>query len=202
MTETMRSAGTPDSQADPRTGLMKALELAGRTIAAVGPEQYDGATPCPDYTVRDLCNHLVSVARRVAVIGAGGEFFSVPHFAEDVADGAWPAAWEAGARDIGAVWSDPAVLGRQVGLPWGAVPGAAAAVIYTNEFVLHTWDLAKATGQRPQWDPAVLAAPLANMRRAVPAEPRGGQVPFGPVVEVPEDAPDIDKLVGWYGRRP
>jgi hypothetical protein len=27
-------------------------------------------------------------------------------------------------------------------------------------------------------------------------------VPFGPVVEVHEDAPDIDKLVGWYGRRP
>jgi hypothetical protein len=48
----------------------------------------------------------------------------------------------------------------------------------------------------------MLAAPLAHMHRAVPAEPRGGQVPFGPVVEVHEDAPDIDKLVGWYGRRP
>ncbi len=65
-------------------------------------------------------------------------------------------------------------------------------MIYTNEFVLHAWDLAKATGQSPEWDPEMLAAPLAHMHRAVPAEPRGGQVPFGPVVEVHEDV-HIDK---------
>ena len=35
------------------------------------------------------------------------------------------------------------------------------------------------------------------MRDAVPAEPRGGHVPFGPVVEVAPDAPAIDRLVGW-----
>lgn len=68
--------------------------------------------------------------------------------------------------------------------------------------MLHTWDLAKATGQSPAWDDDVLAAPLAAMQRAVPREPRGGQVPFGPVVDVPEDAPAIDRLVGWYGRKP
>ncbi|MGW7367045.1 TIGR03086 family metal-binding protein [Streptomyces sp. NPDC054841] len=191
-----------EAMSDPRPGLTKAIDLAGRTVAAVRPDQYDGSTPCPEYTVRDLCNHLVSVLRRVAVIGGGGEFFSVPHFAEDVTDGEWPAAWATAAKDVEAVWSDPAVLGRQIGLPWGPVPGAAAAVIYTNEFVLHTWDVATATGQSPEWDPAVLAAPLAAMHRAVPADPRGGQVPFGPVVEVPGDAPHIDRLVGWYGRRP
>jgi uncharacterized protein (TIGR03086 family) len=74
--------------------------------------------------------------------------------------------------------------------------------MYTNELVLHIWDISKGTGQQPVWDPAVLAAPLANMKRAVPAEPRVAPVPFGPVVEVPDDAPAIDRLVGWYGRRP
>ena len=50
----------------------------------------------------------------------------------------------------------------------------------------------------------MLAAPLANVRRAMPAEPRGGQVPFiRPVVEVHEGRLlDIDKLVGWYGLVP
>jgi uncharacterized protein (TIGR03086 family) len=188
--------------ADPRGGLFKAVELTGRTLAALRPEQYDTVTPCPDYAVRDMANHVVSVLRRVAVMGAGGSFMSVPHFAEDVADGDWAKAWAEATKEFDAVWSDPGVLGRQIGLPWGPVPGVVASVIYTNEFVLHAWDLAKATGQSPEWDPEMLAAPLANMRRAVPAEPRGGQVPFGPVVEVHEDAPDIDKLVGWYGRRP
>ncbi|WP_304452792.1 TIGR03086 family metal-binding protein [Nocardiopsis sp. YSL2] len=187
---------------DPRAGLSGAIDVAGQSIAAVRPDQYDGTTPCPEYSVRELCNHMVSVLRRVAVLGEGGDFFSVPHFAEDVPDGEWKTAWDTAARETDAVWSDPAVLGRQIGLPWGPVPGAAAALIYTNEFVLHTWDLATATGQDVAWDPRVLAGPLANMRRAVPAQPRGGQVPFGPVVEVSEDAPDIDRLVGWYGRDP
>ncbi|MEU8590492.1 TIGR03086 family metal-binding protein [Streptomyces sp. NPDC048664] len=187
---------------DPRAGFFKAVELVGTTLAGVRPDQYDVTTPCPDYSVRDMANHLVSVLRRLTVLGAGGSFMSVPHFADDVADGDWAAAWARSTKEFDTVWSDPAVLGRMIQLPWGPVPGAVAAVIYTNEFVLHTWDLAKATGQSPEWDPAMLAAPLANMKRAVPAEPRGGQVPFGPVVEVPEDAPAIDRLVGWYGRRP
>ncbi|MBT2444516.1 TIGR03086 family protein [Streptomyces sp. ISL-36] len=204
MTETANASGAPSARpsADPRGGLFKAVDLAAEVLAALRPDQYEAVTPCPDYTVRDLANHLVSVLRRVAVLGAGGSFMSVPHFAEDVADGDWAEAWTASAKEFHTVWSDPAVLGRQIALPWGPVPGAVASVIYTNEFVLHIWDLAKATGQSPVWDPEMLAAPLANMRRAVPAEPRGGQVPFGPVVEVHEDAPDIDKLVGWYGRRP
>lgn len=204
MTETTTSAGSSGSPSgtDPRGGLLKAVELAGRTVADVRPDEYGAATPCPEYTVRDLCNHLVSVVRRLTVMGTGGDFFSVPHFAEDVADGEWSVAWAAAAKELTAVWSDPAVLGRRIGLPWGPVPGAAAAVIYTNELVLHTWDIAKATGRPPQWDPEVLAGPLAHMHEAVPAEPRTPPVPFGPVVEVPDDAPDIDRLVGWYGRRP
>ncbi|MEU9168989.1 TIGR03086 family metal-binding protein [Streptomyces sp. NPDC048420] len=187
---------------DPRQGLFKAVDLVGGTLAALRPEQYDTVTPCPEFSVRDMANHLVSVVRRLTVMGTGGSFMSVPHFAQDVADGRWAEAFAVSRKEFDTVWSDDAVLGREIGLPWGPVPGAAAAVIYTNEFVLHAWDLVKATGQSPEWDPAMLAGPLAAMKQAVPAEPRGGQVPFGPVVEVPDDAPAIDRLVGWYGRRP
>ncbi|MFJ6853584.1 TIGR03086 family metal-binding protein [Streptomyces sp. NPDC091271] len=203
MTDATFPSSTPSADAtDPRDGLFKAVALAGETLAALRPEQYDDATPCPEYSVRDLANHQVSVLRRLAVMGAGGSFMSHPHFAQDVADGEWDRAWAESRKEFDEVWSDPAVLGREIGLPWGPVPGAVASVIYTNEFVLHIWDLAKATGQSPEWDPEMLAAPLAYMHRAVPAEPRGNPVPFGPVVEVPEDAPAIDRLVGWYGRRP
>lgn len=186
----------------PIVALFIAVELAVDVLGAVEKDKYDSRTPCPEYSVRELCNHVVSVLRRVAVLGTGGDFFSVPHFATDVADGKWSAAAQAAATDLRASWSDPAVLGRQIGLPWGPVPGAAAAVIYTNELALHAWDIATATGQRVEWDPAMLAGPLAAMKNAVPAQPRGGPVPFGPVVEVPDDARPIDRLVGWYGRTP
>ncbi|MCX4821331.1 TIGR03086 family metal-binding protein [Streptomyces sp. NBC_01142] len=184
--------------ADPRPGLAKAVALAGRTLAAVSADQFDGPTPCTEYTVRRMSNHLVAILRRVAVIGRGGDPLSVPA----IADGDWSKAWDAAAREVEAVWSEPTILSRPLRLPFGTLPGAAAAVVYTTEFTLHTWDLAAATGQRPSWDPAVLAVSLAAMRRAVPAEPRGGQVPFAAVVDVDANAPDIDRLVAWYGRQP
>lgn len=195
-------APVPASGADPRPDLAKAVALAGRTLAAVSADQFDGPTPCTEYTVRQMSNHLVAILRRVAVIGRGGDPLSVPAIADDVADGDWSKAWDAAAREVEAVWSEPAILSRPLRLPFGTLPGAAATVVYITEFTLHTWDLATATGQRPSWDPSVLAVSLAAMRRAVPAEPRGGQVPFGAVVDVDEDAPDIDRLVAWYGRQP
>ncbi|MDA8371441.1 MAG: TIGR03086 family metal-binding protein [Nocardiopsaceae bacterium] len=205
MTETANNTGKPTvpaTEADPRLGFTRALTLAGRVLSAVRSDQFDDPTPCTEYTVRQLANHMVAILRRVAVIGRGGDPFSVENIADDVLDGDQAAAWKAAARDVDAVWSDPAILSRPLRLPFGTRPGAAATIVYTTEFTLHTWDLATATGQRPSWDPAVLATSLSAMHRAVPAEPRGGRVPFAAVVDVDENAPDIDRLVAWYGRRP
>ncbi|MEU8630140.1 TIGR03086 family metal-binding protein [Streptomyces sp. NPDC048669] len=190
---------------DPRTALWKAVALAGATVAALAalpPERLDGPTPCPDYTVRRLSDHLLAGLRRIALIGRGGDPLDVPAVADDVTDGDREAAWETAAREAEAAWSDPAILSRPLHLPFGILPGAAAAAVFTTEFTLHTWDLATATGLRPAWDPEMLAGSLAAMRRALPAEPRGGRVPFAAVVEVDADAGDIDRLVSWYGRKP
>ncbi|MHA6758319.1 TIGR03086 family metal-binding protein [Streptacidiphilus sp. PAMC 29251] len=200
MTET---ATTPETAAaDPRVNFAKAVSLAGETLAGVRPEHFDLTTPCPEYSVRLLSNHLVAVLRRVAAIGRGADPFSLPGIAEDVADGDWAKAWTETAHDVEAVWSDSSLLGRPLQLPMGTLPGAVAMVIYSTEFTVHTWDLATATGQKPAWDQGVLAVSTGSMRHAVPAGIRGGPAPFGPVVEVPADAPAIDQLVGWYGRRP
>jgi uncharacterized protein (TIGR03086 family) len=192
----------PASSADPRLGLFMALALAGEVIAAVGPDQYQAPTPCPDYSVRQLARHLVAVARRITASARGDNPFSLPSFADEVPDGDWAGAWEAAVREAHAAWSDPGILSATRSVGFATVPGAAAAVIYTTEFTIHTWDLAKATGQQPAWNPPVLGPSVAAMRHAVPAEPRGGAVPFGPVIEVPPGAPAIDQLVAWYGRQP
>ncbi|MEU9717439.1 TIGR03086 family metal-binding protein [Streptomyces sp. NPDC047976] len=187
---------------DPRADLAAAVELAGRTLAAVRPEQYDAPTPCEEFDVRRLSSHLVGVVRRISVIGRGEDPFSVPSFADEVADGGWAAAWEPGAREVAEVWADPGVLGRQLRLPMGVLPGAAAAAVYTHELTVHTWDLARATGQDPDWDPALIERVIGVVRRALPAEHRGGRVPFAEVVAVDPGARAIDRLVAWAGRRP
>ncbi|MFJ5809201.1 TIGR03086 family metal-binding protein [Streptomyces sp. NBC_01426] len=187
---------------DPRDDLATAIALAGRALAAVRPDQYDAPTPCEDFDVRRLSSHLVAVLRRIAVIGRGEDPFSVPSFADELSDGAWARAWESAAREAADVWADPAILGRELRLPVGRLPGAAGALMYSHELTVHTWDLARATGQRPVWDESLVERALALVRRVLPAEARGGPIPFGPVTDVDADAPAIDRLVAWAGRRP
>ncbi|MFF4294506.1 TIGR03086 family metal-binding protein [Streptomyces vinaceus] len=196
------SSSSSSSSFDPRVDLAAAVELAGRTLAAVRPGQYDAPTPCEEFDVRRLSSHLVAVVRRISVIGRGEDPFSVPSFADEIADGDWAAAWEPGAREVARVWADPAVLGRQLRLPIGVLPGAAAAAVYTHELTVHTWDLARATGQSPDWDPALIERVIGVVRGALPAETRGGRIPFAEVVPVDAEAPAIDRLVAWAGRRP
>ncbi|RSS36083.1 TIGR03086 family protein [Streptomyces sp. WAC07061] len=196
------SSSSAPSSVDPRADLTAAVELAGRTLAAVRPEQYDAPTPCEEFDVRRLSSHLVAVVRRISVIGRGEDPFSVPSFADEVADGGWAAAWEPGAREVARVWADPGILGRQLHLPMGVLPGAAAAAVYTHELTVHTWDLAKATGQDPDWDPALIERVIGVVRHALPAEPRGGRIPFADAVAVAPGARAIDRLVAWAGRRP
>ena len=196
-----RSTMTPDTTDDPRQGLLKAVALAGRTVAAVRPEQWDGPTPCPEFTVRRLAGHLVAVLRRIALAGRGGDVLSLPTVSDDLPDTAWQEAWDAAVRDVEAAWADPEILGTTLTLPFGSVRGAAAAAVWTSEFTVHTWDMATATGQRPDWDPELVAISYAAMKRGLPTGPRDG-APFAAAVDVDADAPGIDRLVAWCGRRP
>jgi len=211
---TIRPEARPAS--DPRTVFAKAVAVGGDVVAAVRPEQLGNGTPCPDYDVRALLGHLVTVLHRVSALGRGADPFDLPLVV--VADDGWTEAWFDTADEIEAVWSDDAVLGRPMRLPWAELPGAGILAVYTAEVTLHTWDLATATGQRPAWDPEVLEVAYASMRRSLPAEgraaifeavaarmPAGAReagAPFGEAVPVAGDAPLIDRLVAWTGRRP
>jgi uncharacterized protein (TIGR03086 family) len=66
-------------------------------------------------------------------------------------------------------------------VPWGQVPGRAALAGYVQEIVMHGWDLARATGQQTELAPELAEFALAFAHRALPPEPRGGELPSGPV---------------------
>ena len=187
---------------DPRLALAKAAAITGSLISSVRPDQLDHPTPCAEFDVRRLLGHLVAVLDRIATAGRDGDLDAVPVLRSGVADDGWRAAWDAAAHDVQAAWSDPAELAKMKVLSFATLPAPVALAIYTSEVVTHGWDLAKATGQEPVWDDDVVGASLRTMRMALPAEGRGDEIPFGPVVEVPADAPLIDQLVGWVGRRP
>lgn len=186
---------------DPRRAFGRAVAVAAATIAAVRPEQLADPTPCPEFTVEGMLAHLVSVPRRVATVARGDSLLTVEE-PTGVAPEAWTSLWAEAVRDVEPAWTADDRLTTMMDLPWAELPGAIALRIFVNEVSVHTWDLAQGTGQRPVWDDDVLRVALETMQFGLPADGRGGEVPFGPVVDVPADAPLIDRLVGWNGRRP
>ena len=209
---------TPDSTAmEPLARLSAAVGVAATTIDALAPAQYDRPTPCPPMSVGALAEHLVMALRRVALAGRDVPLAEWPIDAADVAAGTWGDALRAAGRDVEQAWADPALLERPTTLPWGTFPGREVLDVYTNEMVIHTWDLATATDQHPEWDPAVLEASLAVMHAQLPIPVRAPiweavyagmpaevprDIPFADAVDVAEDAPLIDRLVAWNGRTP
>ena len=184
---------------DPRPLLSAALDQAGDLIAGVTPEQATLPTPCDEYDVAALIGHMQAVVRRIGVVLSGQPFWSVPRELETTD---WVGDWAAGRAATEAVLADDECLTREVTVPWGTVPGASAAASYIGELSVHSWDLATALGKADVLNGALATAALPAYMEKVPAEPRGPEIPFGPVVEVGEDATPYERLVAWTGRDP
>jgi uncharacterized protein (TIGR03086 family) len=200
---------------DPRTTFADSVALATAVIGRVAPNQLTNPTPCPEMDVAALLEHLVVVLRRVAALGRGDDPFGSAVMAPVAGD--VRQAWMTAASEVHEAWADDEVLTRTMRLPWSETSGAAMLVSYLNEVTVHTWDVATATGQRPAWDPQIVslafdgirflpgqerAAMFDAMRATMPAELRNFADPFADAVPVPDDAPLIDRLVAWNGRRP
>lgn len=211
MTETL-------APTDPRTYFAGAVATADTAIAAVTPEQMALPTPCPDFDVRALLGHLLVVLDRVALLGEGNDPMALPSAHTGIADDAWHREWMARAHRVQTAWTDPARLTAEMVLPWVTAPGAAHLAMYTAELTVHTWDLAHATGQSVAWRDDVVGVALAAslqalqpgdreagfeaMRPHLPAPLAANFPPFKNAVDVDDEAPAIDRLIGWYGRRP
>jgi uncharacterized protein (TIGR03086 family) len=183
---------------DPRPLYRNALTWVHDLAAAVPAERLTAPTPCPDFDVRALLGHLVATVDRARVIGEGGDPNAEPRVVVGVADDGWTAALDAAAEKMWPVWADDARLDAAVTVPWGTVPGRAAVWGYVREALVHGWDLAVATGQHPEADPATAEAALAVTRRVFPAEPRS-DMPFAPPVTPAPTAGPTERLANWCG---
>ena len=198
---------------DPRPILDRAIATGAAVIARVRSDQLSAPTPCSEMDVRAMLGHLVGVVDRIAALGQGQDPFAVTE--TPAPDDGWSDAWAASARRAADAWNDDAVLEQPMALPWIQGAGAEILASYFSELTVHTWDLATATGQQPDWDDTVVDAALAE-RDFLPAENRRAlfeeisatlgldevAMPFAEQVPVPANAPAIDRLVAWNGRDP
>ncbi|MFE6334111.1 TIGR03086 family metal-binding protein [Streptomyces sp. NPDC057798] len=178
-------------------------QVLARLAEGVTDEQLTGPTPCPDLRVRNLLGHLLglSVAFRDAGrknLGATTDTAptaSVP----DIGPG-WREEFPKVLDDLAGAWRDPAAWTGMTRAGGVDLPGAVAGAVAIDELVVHGWDLAVATGQPYDPDPAALQA-AHDFLLASKDDPSRGEI-FGPVVPVPQDAALLDRAVGLSGRDP
>ncbi|GAB2849723.1 TIGR03086 family metal-binding protein [Lentzea nigeriaca] len=157
-------------------------------------------TPCPDYTVGDLLDHIngLSVAFTMAALktpltGAGsGDASRLPSdFRESVPQRL---------AELAKAWQAPQAWEGMTAAGGVDLPGEVAGAVALDEIVLHGWDLARATG-RPFDVEEDLLQVVYGFVSSVPADQRDGSL-FGPAVEVGSNAPLLDRVVGLSGRNP
>jgi uncharacterized protein (TIGR03086 family) len=119
-----------------------------RLARGVAADRWDGPTPCTDWTVRELVNHLVYEERWAVPLMAGGTIESVgDRFDGDLLGDDPVAAAEHAARAAQGAAVEPVLAGRTVHLSFGDHPAEEYARQLAADHLIHAWDLAVATGQ-------------------------------------------------------
>ncbi len=173
---------------DPVTDLAGVLAEVGRLIESVPEQGWSAPTPCDDWDVRALVDHMLDLQRTFLANATGKP--SPP--ASSYRDSA--AALVSAYREDGA-------LERTIPDRLGEISGLTAVNILITEHLAHGWDLARALGVRPSFDEAVVtrAIDFANaLGPKLPPELRR----FKDAQPVPDEAPTIDRLAAQLGRTP
>jgi uncharacterized protein (TIGR03086 family) len=172
-----------------------ALAATGRIVAGIKPAQLDGATPCEDYDVHGLLNHLISGNFWVAPLVEGktiaevGDALDRDFSLED---------YDPSAEEANAAFSSPGAMEKPVAVSYGPVPAEVYAGHRLIDVLIHGWDLAKATGQDTTLDPELVNACFEVIKPQLDLLKASGM--FGTEVKVADDADHQTKLLALLGR--
>lgn len=190
------------SQASQVELLRRACSSASGVLASVARGQLTRPTPCGDWQVRDLIDHIVGAADFFADIAERG---SSPLEREwpSYCDGDFAAAFGRHAGRMVAAFAAAGAMERVMTLPTGPAPGSRCIQVATGEMFVHGWDLAKAAGQAVPFDEGVAEALLSSQWPAMCAEVRKSDPSvFAAAIDVTHDAPATERLAGLLGRDP
>ncbi|WP_198961249.1 TIGR03086 family metal-binding protein [Pseudonocardia sp. MH-G8] len=186
----------------PLDDLAAVLRIVGELVGDVRHDRWSAPTPCPEWDVRALVEHMVLGHRLFAAILRGEATVTAGALEPGSADalGDDPAGtYREAADSLLAAFGQPGVLGRTFEVPVGPVPGIVAVHLRIVEELVHGWDLAQATGGQPRFPDDVVerAAEFTRVKLAdVPPE----RSPFAPPRPVSDLAPPIDGLAALLGR--
>ncbi|MFM9372287.1 TIGR03086 family metal-binding protein [Streptomyces sp. Da 82-17] len=180
----------------------EALDVFTDRVHQVSDDQWGADTPCTDWSVRDLVNHLTAeqlwvphLVRDGATIASVGTAYDGDVLGDDPV-----ATWDKAAEGARAAFAEPGALDRSVHLSYGPSPAGHYCGQMITDLVVHAWDLSRAIGAEEQ-----LPRPLVDfaVREVSPyAADLAKSGLFGPPVEPPPGADVQTKLLCLLGRRP
>ena len=156
-------------------------------------------TPCPEYKVEDLVNHIVGWLQ---VFDADCNGRSYEGDASQYHCQIHPATeFKAAATSLLDGWKKYG-FDRKIKMMGNEMPAEMVFNMTVMEYITHGWDLAIATGQPIPYTEDEAQATYVRAVSTLPAQYRGDGQPFGNIVEVADSASAIDRLVGFMGRQP
>ena len=191
---------SPETTNGPALMAAAAAEAA-RVVAGATRTALDQPTPCTDWDLRTLLNHMILWTSYSAERRAYGESVAEELMSKDfTAEPGYAQAYQAQIAKAVDAWSKPEAWAGDRNVMGSATPAADIAAMLIAEMVLHGWDIAKATGQDYHCDDAV----ARNVLKTVEAQ---GELfrqyqGFAAIVPVPDDATAFDRALALSGRDP
>jgi uncharacterized protein (TIGR03086 family) len=184
------------SSAGPVADLGRAFEAAAALVDGVPPDRRDAPSPCADWTVAEVVEHVIT-GNLVVARALGPDLADAPEVAESLGP-----RFRSSAEALVAALGLPDALTGTVTIPFGTVPVPVAVALRTIEALVHGWDVAVASGQDPAGLPADVAEAGIGFSESMFASADRARLPFAPAVALPESAPAIDRLAALLGREP
>jgi uncharacterized protein (TIGR03086 family) len=167
-------------------------------VDGVAPGAWDAPAPCAGWVARDVVGHLVEWVPPFLGSGTGVELTVTPSVDDEPA-----AAWHSLRSQIDAILADPDVTRRRFEHPRAGSHSLDDAIemFVTGDVLVHTWDLARATGQDETLDAEAVHAQLVGLEALPPGMlAESGQ--YGPAVVVDPDADEQTRMLALTGRDP
>ncbi|WP_405600121.1 TIGR03086 family metal-binding protein [Streptomyces sp. NBC_01410] len=188
---------------NPVTAFTGIVDTVAQLVEAVAEDQWTAPTPCSDWNVSQLVDHLVTGQRVFTDVMAEQPTSQGPE--QPAGTESTPASLKAAVREsagaLAAAFARPGALERTVQAPIGEVPGPVALHLQTVEHLVHGWDLAQATGQKALFDDTAVEREIEFARGLVAQLPPAPDGPFAMSRTAPADAPAIDHLAALLGRQ-
>jgi uncharacterized protein (TIGR03086 family) len=179
---------------DPLVAHQRAQDAFAALLANVRPDQLGAPTPCSEWTIRDLIEHVMYGNEHVGLWADNP--VEPPARPDDI-----KAAHRTAADAAQGVFAGPDGMAGTFRPPFGEVPGQFFVGVRTTDVLTHAWDLAAATGQSTDIDPELATEQLAAARGFVGPQFRGPGNIFAEEQPCSSERAPADQLAAFLGRK-